>query len=52
MIVYLKGNSISVITHPVIATLDHPLFAFGGKRVKQQNTLFLRRGSTSVASSG
>jgi hypothetical protein len=19
-------------THPVIATLDHPLFAFGGKR--------------------
>ena len=21
------------LTHPVIASLDHPLFAFGGKRV-------------------
>jgi hypothetical protein len=25
------------LTHPVIASLDHPLFACGGKRVKQLN---------------
>jgi hypothetical protein len=26
-----------VITHPVFASLDHPLFAFGGKREKNFN---------------
>jgi hypothetical protein len=34
------------ITHPVVASLDHPLFAFGGKRVmnkiKKEITLFPR----------
>jgi hypothetical protein len=25
--------NIAVITHPVFASLDHPLFTFGGKRV-------------------
>ncbi|NOW93409.1 hypothetical protein FHW89_000056 [Mucilaginibacter sp. SG564] len=44
-------------THPVYASLDHPLFASGGKRVEKKltATLFpakLKRGSTSVAMSG
>jgi len=51
------------MTHPVYASLDHPLFACGGKRgrkwmkEKRKNsfTLFpakLKRGSTSEAVSG
>jgi hypothetical protein len=29
-----------VKTHPVIASLDHPLFAFGGKRVRIKRSVF------------
>jgi hypothetical protein len=29
----LRALSIAAITHPTIASLGHPLFAFGGKRV-------------------
>jgi hypothetical protein len=50
-------------THPVCASLDHPLLAYGGKRVGKMNkrqkknsfTLFpakLKRGSTSAEMSG
>jgi hypothetical protein len=28
-----KAVRLVVITHPIYASLDHPLFAFGGKRV-------------------
>jgi len=30
--VIAHGEALHVITHPVSASLDHPLFAFGGKR--------------------
>jgi hypothetical protein len=28
----LINYTVGILTHPVYATLDHPLFAFGGKR--------------------
>jgi hypothetical protein len=31
-VVVIRLISMAWITHPVCATLDHPLFAFGGKR--------------------
>jgi hypothetical protein len=27
--------SLVYLTHPICASLDHPLFAYGGKRVKK-----------------
>ena len=53
----LKNNNDAEPTHPIYASLDHPLFAFGGKRVekKEMKTPSMReaeRGVTSAAMSG
>ena len=39
---------VKMFTHPVFASLDHPLFAFGGKRVSEL-IIELRQPSLSLA---
>jgi len=57
MLLQNKFGNIRNLEYPIYASLDHPLFAFGGKRVekKEMKTPSMReaeRGVTSAAMSG